>query len=83
MADARLSVSEITVKKCFVQPSLAGDTCAPHSTIEQDAIKGKWVRVARDLNLEGGLLSPWLVRRSMNLLSPTCSSKLEYILSPN
>lgn len=53
-------LSEITVTKCFVQPNLAGDTCAPRSTIEQDAIKGKWVRVARDLNLEAGIWAGWL-----------------------
>ncbi|KAG6891215.1 hypothetical protein C0995_008467 [Termitomyces sp. Mi166 len=36
------------------------ELCAPDSTSEQDAIKGKWVRVRRDLNLEGGYLSPYL-----------------------
>lgn len=61
-------VSEITVTKCFVQPNLAGDTCAPRSTIEQDAIKGKWVRVARDLNLEAGIWAGWLVRSRVDLL---------------
>jgi hypothetical protein len=29
--------------------------CYPHSTAEQDAIKGKWVRVEHDLNLQSGL----------------------------
>lgn len=37
------------------------DFCAPDSTGEQDAIKGPWVRVARNLNLEGSLFSGWLV----------------------
>lgn len=29
--------------------------CTPHTTKEQDAMKGKWVRVARDLNRQSGL----------------------------
>jgi hypothetical protein len=29
--------------------------CYPHSTAEQDAIKGKWVRVDKDLNRQSGL----------------------------
>jgi hypothetical protein len=48
---------------------MGGDICAPHSTTEQDAIRGKWVRVDRDLNLEGGYISPWLVRRYIGFLT--------------
>ncbi|KAG5653410.1 hypothetical protein H0H81_000697 [Sphagnurus paluster] len=44
----------------MVDPSLGNDLCAPDSTSEKDAIKGKWVRVQRDLNLEGGYTSPYL-----------------------
>jgi hypothetical protein len=55
------SVSEITVTHCVVNPHFGGDFCAPDSTIEQDAIKGKWVRVPRNLNLEGNYASGWLV----------------------
>lgn len=29
--------------------------CEPETSIEQDAIKGKWVRVDRDLNKETGV----------------------------
>lgn len=46
----------------MVQPELAGDLCAPKSTSEDDAIKGRWVRVPRDLNLEAGYVAGWLVR---------------------
>ena len=61
-------MSEITITKCYIKPSLAGDTCTPHSTTEQDAIRGKWVRVARDLNLEAGMWAGWLVRIYINRL---------------
>ncbi|KAH0582874.1 putative inactive purple acid phosphatase 29 [Termitomyces sp. J132] len=55
-----VGLSEITVTQCRINPTLAEELCAPDSTSEQDAIKGKWVRVRRDLNLEGGYLSPYL-----------------------
>lgn len=61
-------VSEIAVILCVINPDLGGDVCAPDSTSEQDAIKGKWVRVPRNLNLEGGYMSGWLVCNS-NFLS--------------
>ncbi|KAG6857449.1 hypothetical protein H0H87_003516 [Tephrocybe sp. NHM501043] len=53
-------LSEITIIECRIDPSLAEELCAPDSTTEQDAIKGKWVRVKRDLNIEGGYISPYL-----------------------
>ncbi|GLB41788.1 putative calcineurin-like phosphoesterase [Lyophyllum shimeji] len=53
-------LSEITVTRCFVDPGFGEELCAPDSTSEQDAIKGKWVRVKRDLNLEGGYTAPYL-----------------------
>ncbi|KAF5383758.1 hypothetical protein D9615_003505 [Tricholomella constricta] len=52
--------SEITVERCMVDPSFGTDLCTPSSTPEQDAIKGKWVRVKRDLNLEAGYTAPFL-----------------------
>ena len=66
-----------------MNPKMSHDICAPHSTSEQDAIKGKWVRVDRDLNLEGGYMSPWLVRFYARPTYLGCSSELEYILPPN
>lgn len=55
-------VSEIAVTRCMMQPEVAGDLCAPKSTSEEDAVRGKWVRVPRDLNLEAGYIAGWLVR---------------------
>jgi len=57
-------VSEITVVHCLIDPGYGTDLCTPESTSEQDAIKGKWVRVPRNLNLEGGYMAGWLVCRS-------------------
>ncbi|PPQ90772.1 hypothetical protein CVT25_010161 [Psilocybe cyanescens] len=53
-------LSEIAITRCIIDPDIGGDVCAPDSTSEQDAIKGKWVRVPRNLNLEGGYISGWL-----------------------
>jgi len=54
-------VSEISVTRCVINPSYGADYCAPESTNEEDAIKGKWVRVPRNLNREGSYISGWLV----------------------
>ncbi|KAF8892061.1 Metallo-dependent phosphatase-like protein [Infundibulicybe gibba] len=53
-------LSEIAVTRCLINPEISGDLCAPDSTSEDDAIKGKWVRVPRNLNLEANYLSGWL-----------------------
>ncbi|KAH9829999.1 Metallo-dependent phosphatase [Rhodofomes roseus] len=54
-------LSEIEITRCFVDPwyaeSIAGDLCAPSSTKEDDAYKGKWVRIPRNLNMQSGLMS--------------------------
>lgn len=49
-----LTVSEIAIERCMLGPMMAS-LCYPHSTKEQDALKGKWVRVNRDLNRQSGL----------------------------
>lgn len=54
-------MSEITVTRCVVDPEIAGSLCFPDSTSEQDAIKGKWVRVEPNLNMQTGLVAGWLV----------------------
>ena len=56
-----LLVSEIAITQCFIDPAMVEHLCKPDSTSEQDAKKGLWVRVARNLNMEGGLFSGWLV----------------------
>lgn len=51
-------LSEITIERCMFSPEFAGiDLCAPDTTVEKDAVKGKWVRVERDLNMQAGLWS--------------------------
>ena len=40
---------------------MAGSLCVPDSTNEQDAIKGNWVRVEPNLNMQTGLIAGWLV----------------------
>ncbi|KZT07407.1 Metallo-dependent phosphatase [Laetiporus sulphureus 93-53] len=54
-------LSEIDITACFIDPwyaeSLAGDFCAPATTKEADAYRGKWVRVPRNLNVQSGLMS--------------------------
>ena len=42
------------------------DVCQPSSSPEDDAIKGKWVRVPRDLNFQAGMWQ--LVRRKFLLV---------------
>lgn len=61
-ANGRSAVSEIAVSRCFLDPEIKEELCSPDSTTEQDATKGKWVRVKRNLNLEASYLSGWLVR---------------------
>ncbi|KAI9573783.1 Metallo-dependent phosphatase-like protein [Boletus coccyginus] len=48
-------LSEIAIARCLVPPGFVVDMCAPDTSAEKDAIKGKWVRVDRDLNLENGI----------------------------
>lgn len=43
-------VTEIAIEKCYVDPQFVTGMCEPPSTTEDDAIKGKWVRVGPDLN---------------------------------
>lgn len=50
-------LSEIAVAHCFINPEINEDLCSPDSTKEQDALKGKWVRVPRNLNLEANFMS--------------------------
>ncbi|KAI0642441.1 Metallo-dependent phosphatase [Trametes meyenii] len=46
-------LSEIRITECmfdpFIIPSIAAELCDPPSTKEEDALKGKWVRVERNL----------------------------------
>ncbi|KAJ7043577.1 Metallo-dependent phosphatase-like protein [Mycena alexandri] len=53
-------LSEIAITRCFVNPRLGSGLCDPDSTSEKDAIRGKWVRVDRNLNFEGSIFSGYL-----------------------
>ena len=56
--------------------------CAPHSTSGEDAIRGRWVRVARNLNKEGSIFSGWLVCIFLScVLDILIEAILEYLLS--
>lgn len=67
----------------MINPSYSGDYCAPDSTIEKDAIKGKWVRVPRNLNLEGNYISGWLVSATPSILSKSNLHLLEGTVLPS
>ncbi|KZV63009.1 Metallo-dependent phosphatase [Peniophora sp. CONT] len=47
-------LTEITIERCMWSSSMI-DLCSPHSSADEDATKGKWVRVDRDLNLQAGM----------------------------
>ncbi|KAJ7115908.1 Metallo-dependent phosphatase-like protein [Mycena epipterygia] len=53
-------LSEIAVTRCFVNPRLGSKLCDPESTTEKDAIRGKWVRVDRNLNYDAGYFAGYL-----------------------
>ncbi|KAK7060853.1 Phosphatase dcr2 [Paramarasmius palmivorus] len=60
-------LSEITLIHCWIDPYYAPkDLCSPPSTKDQDAIKGPWVRIPRNLNYQMGAwagdLSVWYRR---------------------
>ncbi len=55
------AVSEIAITRCLIDPNYAPDLCAPDTTPEKDAIRGNWVRVDRNLNLEAGYMTGFLV----------------------
>ena len=63
-----LPVSEIAITGCMMPPEFVGHMCEPGSSAEKDAIKGKWVRVDRDLNLEAGIWN--LVRFRLRACDP-------------
>jgi len=48
-------ITEVAAVPCLFPPWLYPKVCSPPTTGEQDKLKGKWVRVERDLNLQTGL----------------------------
>jgi hypothetical protein len=47
-------LTDIAIKPCYFPPWMV-DFCWPATTPEEDATKGKWVRVERDLNWKTGI----------------------------
>jgi hypothetical protein len=47
-------LTEITAKSCMWPPTVY-DTCMPDSSVREDAEKGKWIRVEKDMNLRVGV----------------------------
>lgn len=48
-------MTEITVSSCYLSPNLFPALCQPPSTPTDDKLKGKWVRVEKDLNIRTGI----------------------------
>lgn len=48
-------LTEIAVRSCYLPAWLSPTSCKPPSTPEEDKLKGRWVRVERDLNAKTGL----------------------------
>ena len=45
-------MTEIGIEKCYIDPGFVRGMCDPPTVTQDDAIKGKWVRVGPDLNQE-------------------------------
>ncbi|KAI5480013.1 phosphatase dcr2 [Pseudohyphozyma bogoriensis] len=57
-------LTEITIKSCVLPPGFY-DLCAPTSSKKEDALRGKWVRVDRDLNRRVGIYYLYLYERRL------------------
>ncbi|KAF9533681.1 Metallo-dependent phosphatase-like protein [Crepidotus variabilis] len=53
-------LSELALHRCYFPPFFAGNLCSPPSTQARDVDLGRWVKVERDLNLEGRFWSGWV-----------------------
>lgn len=62
-------LTEVTVMPCFFPPWIYPRLCSPPTTPEEDKLKGRWVRVERDLNVKSGLW--YLVSLAFFHLYPT------------
>jgi hypothetical protein len=69
-------VTELSIRPCLIFPALVS-YCDPRTSPEDDALKGRWVRVERDLNEKTGrwYLNIWY-RRSRRLDVPLITSLL-------
>lgn len=61
-------ITEITVKSCVVPPGLF-DVCSPTTSAKEDALRGVWRRVDRDLNKQIGIYYLYVFYRESTLFS--------------
>ncbi len=66
-------ITEITVKSCVLPPGLY-DVCSPTSSKKEDALRGEWERVDRDLNKRIGITYLYLFVRKSRARQSTCVS---------
>ena len=64
-------LTEITVKSCVVPPGLF-DVCSPTTSAKEDALRGKWIRVDRDLNKQIGIYYLYIFYRESSLFLGGC-----------
>lgn len=50
-----------------MMPPYWAHLCFPKTTVEQDATKGKWVRVGKNINAQSGL---WTLVRAFRIAVP-------------
>lgn len=55
-------ITEIQALSCFTPPGLF-NLCSPQSTLKEDALRGKWMRVTKDLNAGIGIYYLYLFER--------------------
>ena len=64
-------MSEIAIVRCVFNMAMM-DICTPPHTVSDDAIKGKWVRVPRDLNLQNGMCKMFPVAKMETETTASC-----------
>lgn len=57
-------ITEITAKACIWPPSIY-DACMPDSSVREDAERGRWMRVEKDLNMRVGIYYLYLFYRRL------------------
>lgn len=57
-------MTEVTAKACIWPPSIY-DSCMPDSSVREDAERGKWMRIEKDLNMRVGIYYLYLFYRRL------------------
>lgn len=57
-------ITEITAKACIWPPSIY-DTCTPESSVREDAERGRWMRIEKDLNMRVGIYYLYIFYRRL------------------